>query len=156
MSIKKKTTSKKIQGAKKNSCDCHVVAVIKECLEIMKMLERVVLSEEMVRKKAAKKLMTKEEKISYVTKWEKKNRLMLLLKEVFGHLGEETKGLLIPSNFSVDFFCSIKCTESSPHLQTVFQADACHMNFGIHIVLMLWYYCKWQYISSCIWNSFWE
>ena len=42
------------------------------------MLERVVLSEEMERKKAAKKLMTKEEKISYVMKWKKKNRLMLI------------------------------------------------------------------------------
>ena len=121
MSIKKKTTSKKIRGAKKNSCDRHVVAVIKECLEIMKMLERVVLSEEMVRKKAAKKLMTKAEKISYVMKWEKKNRLMLLLKEVFGHLGEETKGLLIPSNFSVDFFCSIKSQKAVPIFRRYFK-----------------------------------
>ncbi len=40
----------------------YVVVVIKERLEVMKMLERVVLSEEMERKKAAKKLMTKEEK----------------------------------------------------------------------------------------------
>ncbi len=36
----------------------HIVVVIKEPLEVMKMLERVVLSEEMTRKKAAKKLMT--------------------------------------------------------------------------------------------------
>ena len=56
----------------------HAVVVIKEHSEVMKMLERVVLSEEMERKKAAKKLMTKEEKISYVTKWKKKNRLMLI------------------------------------------------------------------------------
>ena len=56
----------------------HIVVVIKERLEVMKMLEHVVLSEEMERKKAAKKLMTKEEKISYVMKWKKKNRLMLI------------------------------------------------------------------------------
>ena len=42
------------------------------------MLDRVVLSEEMTRKKAAKKLMTRAEKISYVMKWKAKNRLMLI------------------------------------------------------------------------------
>ena len=54
----------------------HAVVVIKEHSEVMKMLERVMLSEEMEQKKAAKKLMTKEEKISYVMKWKKKIRLV--------------------------------------------------------------------------------
>ena len=56
----------------------HVLAVIKERSEVMKMLERVVLSEEMTRTKAAKKLMTKAEKISYVKNWKAKNRKMLI------------------------------------------------------------------------------
>ena len=56
----------------------HIVVVLKERSEVMKMLERVVLSEEMTRKKAAKKLMTRAEKISYVMKWKAKNRLMLI------------------------------------------------------------------------------
>ena len=38
----------------------HIVVVIKERSEVMKMLELVVLSEEMVRKKKAKQLMTRD------------------------------------------------------------------------------------------------
>ena len=54
----------------------HIVVVIKERLVLMKMLERVVLSKEMTRNKGAKKLMA--EKISYVTKWKAKNRVVLI------------------------------------------------------------------------------
>ena len=61
----------------------HVLAVIKERSEVMKMLERVVLSEEMMRKKAAKKLMTKAEKISYVTDWKAKNKKKLIEGDVW-------------------------------------------------------------------------
>jgi len=81
----------------------HAVVVIKERSEVMKMLKRVMLSEEMERKKAAKKLVTKEEKISYVTKWKKKNRLMLIEGGVWPPRGGD-QAFFIPSNFSVGFF----------------------------------------------------
>ena len=57
----------------------EVVAVVKSCAEVMKMLELVVLSEQMTKNKAAGKLMSKVEKIAYVTKWKKKNKLMLVV-----------------------------------------------------------------------------
>jgi hypothetical protein len=112
----------------------------------MKMLERVVLSEEMERKKAAKKLMTKEEKISYVTKWKKKNRLMLIEGGVWPPRGGD-QAVVNPLKFLSGYiFCIIKCTENGPPSSDGISS----------VILMLWYYCKWQYISSCIWNSFWE
>ena len=51
------------------------------------MLDHVVLSEEMTRKKAAKKLMTRAEKISYMMKWKAKNRLMLIEGGVLPPIG---------------------------------------------------------------------
>ncbi len=96
--------------------------------------------------------MTKEEKISYVTKWKKKNRLMLIEGGVWPPRGGD-QAVLNPLKFLSGFiFATSNAQRMVPHLQTVFQADACHMNFGKYTL----YYCKWQYISSCIWNSFWE
>ena len=90
----------------------HVLAVIKERSEVMKMLERVVLSEEMTRKKAAKKLMTKAEKISYVTNWKAKNRKMLIEGGVWPPRGGD-QVVLNPLKFLSGFcFCSIECTEN--------------------------------------------
>jgi hypothetical protein len=85
------------------------VVVIKERLVVMKMLDRVVLSEEMTRNKAAKKLMTKAEKISYVTEWKAKNRKMLIEGGVWPPKDEV---LLNPLKFLSGFFCSIKCTNN--------------------------------------------
>ena len=56
----------------------EVVAVVKSHAEVMKMLDHVVLSEQMTKNKAAGKLMSKVEKVAYVTKWKKKNKLMLV------------------------------------------------------------------------------
>ncbi len=47
--------------------------VLKDRFEVMTMLERVVLSDEMRKQKAQGMLMKKHEKINYVTKWKKKN-----------------------------------------------------------------------------------
>ncbi len=54
------------------------MAVIKSYVEVMKMLEHVVLSKQMTKNKAAGKLMSKVEKVAYVTNWKKKNKLMLV------------------------------------------------------------------------------
>jgi len=104
--------------------------VLKGRLEVMKMLERVVLSDKIRKQNAKGNLMTKPEKIDYVTKWKKKNKKIL---------GEG--GLLEPKMGDFDFFTSSKfmsgifisisaAKQVVPHLERVFQADACHMNFG--------------------------
>jgi hypothetical protein len=96
----------------------------------MKMLEHVVLSEEMTRKKAAKKLLTKAEKIKYVTDWKAKNKKMLIEGGVWPPRGGD-QVVLNPLKFlSGIFFAPSNAQRTVPHLQTVFQADACHMNFG--------------------------
>ena len=43
-----------------------------------------------------------------------------------------------------------------PHLQTVFQADAAHLNFGKYSLFLLWNYSQLQHFSSCNWNYFWQ
>ena len=54
-----------------------VVMVLKDRLEVIKMLERVVVSDEMRRNKASGKLMSKQQKIDYVIRWMKKNKQIL-------------------------------------------------------------------------------
>jgi hypothetical protein len=61
------------------------MVVTKGCLEVIMMLERVVLSDEMRKKKATGKMMSRQEKIDYVTKWKIKNKHIL-----------EEGGLLMP------------------------------------------------------------
>ena len=109
-----------------------VVMVLKERLEVMKMLERVVLSDEMRKQKAQGKLMKKKEKIEYVMKWKKnkKNKKILddggLLEPKMGDFSPTT-----PIKFMSGIFISISAAQRVvPHLQRVFQADACHMNLG--------------------------
>jgi hypothetical protein len=98
----------------------------------MKMLERVVLSDEMRKQKAQGELMKKKEKIEYVMKWKKnkKNKKILddggLLEPKMGDFSPTT-----PIKFMSGIFISISAAQRVvPHLQRVFQADACHMNFG--------------------------
>ena len=58
--------------------------------------------------------MTKEEKISYVTKWKKKNRLMLIEGGVWPPRGGD-QAVVNPLKFLSEFiFCNIKCTENGP------------------------------------------
>ncbi len=54
-----------------------VMVVTKGCSEVLMMLERVVLSDEMKKNKATGKLMTRQEKIDYVKKWKIKNKHIL-------------------------------------------------------------------------------
>jgi len=106
----------------------HIVVVVKERLELMKMLERVVLYEEMARKKIAKQLMTRDDKIRYVMEWKKKNRLVLIEGGVWPPKEGDD---VVPLKFlSGILFATSNAQRTVPHLQTVFQADACHMNFG--------------------------
>ncbi len=74
--------------------------------------------------------MTKEEKISYVMKWKKKNRLVLIEGGVWLPRGGD-QAIVNPLKFLRGIcFATSNAQRTVPHLQTVFQADACHMNFG--------------------------
>lgn len=87
------------------------------------MLERVIITDEMRKNKSIGKLMSREEKIEFITNWKDKNEL--LLQE--SGLRNVTSNLMFVSGI----FFSIKgARDVVPHLQKVFQADACHMNFG--------------------------
>jgi hypothetical protein len=108
-----------------------VMVVTKGCLEVLMMLEPVVLSDKMRKNKATGKLMTRQEKIDYVTKWKIKNKH--ILKE--GGLLTPKRGDAALHTSPLKFLCGIFFSTSAaqevvPHLQRVFQADACHMNFG--------------------------
>ncbi len=54
-----------------------VMVITKGCSEVLTMLERVVLSDKIRKNKATGKLMTRQEKIDYVTKWKIKNKHIL-------------------------------------------------------------------------------
>jgi hypothetical protein len=81
-----------------------VMVVTKGCSEVLTILERVVLSEKMRKNKATGKLMTRQEKIEYVTKWKSKNKH--ILKE---------GGLLVPKRGDAALLTTllIFCVESS-------------------------------------------
>ncbi len=51
-----------------------VLLVLKDCIKVMNRLERVIVSDEMRKNKAIGKLMTKQQKIGYVTKWKSTNK----------------------------------------------------------------------------------
>ena len=101
--------------------DVHLV--VKDHIEVMKMLERVIVTDEMRKNNYIGKLMSREEKIDFISNWKAKNEVLLL-----------ESGLLNVSStlsFVSGIFFSIKgARDVVPHLQRVFQADACHMNFG--------------------------
>jgi len=107
-----------------------VIMAFWDWLAVMKMLEHVVLSDEMRKKKAQGKFTKKKEKIEYVTKWKKNNKKILdeggLLEPQMGDFSFTT-----PIKSMSGIFISISAAQRVvPHLQRVFQADACHMNFG--------------------------
>ncbi len=90
------------------------------------MLEHMVLSDHMRKNKAEGKLMLKAEKIEFVSAWKLEN------KEVLedGGLGEPKLGAVPLKFFSGILFSTLGAQKVIPFLQQVFQADACHMNFG--------------------------
>ena len=70
--------------------------------------------------------MTKAEKIEFVSNWKLEN------KEVLedGGLGEPKLGAVPLKFFSGILFSTSGAQKAVPFLQWVFQADACHVNFG--------------------------
>jgi hypothetical protein len=107
------------------------MVVTKGCLEVLTIFKHVVLSDKMRKNKATGKLMSRQEKIDYVTKWKIKNKHILeeggLLTPKRGDAALLTTLLIFLCGM---FFSTSAAQEVVPHLQRVFQADACHMNFG--------------------------
>ena len=111
--------------AKMKECGHDVEVVIKDWYEIMRMLERVILSDLLHKNKAERKSMKKAEKIAFVEKWKVDNQEAL---SDGGFIGPEEG---VPLKFlSGIFFSTSGAHVTVPFLQRVFQADACHMSFG--------------------------
>jgi hypothetical protein len=111
---------------KMKECGIDVKVLMKDWKKVLRMLERVVLSDLIRKNKAEGKLMTKAENIDFVTKWTWDNKEVL-----------EDSGLREPQlgDVPLNFFSGILFSTSAAHrvvpfLQQVFQADACHMSFG--------------------------
>jgi hypothetical protein len=111
---------------KMKECGVDVKVQMKDRQQFMRMLERVVLSDHMGKNKAEGKLMTKAEKIEFVSNWKLEN--MEVLED--GGLGEPQLGAVPLKFFSGILFSTSGARKAVPFLQQVFQADACHMNFG--------------------------
>jgi hypothetical protein len=101
----------------------NVHLVLKNNIKVLKMLEQVIVTDEMRKNKSIRRLMSREEKIEFIRNWKDKNEL--LLQE--SHLLNVTSNLMFVSGI---FFSVKGARDVVPHLQRVFQADACHMNFG--------------------------
>ncbi len=89
-------------------------------------VERVVLSDLICKHKAEGKLITKDEKIEFVTNWKVENKEAL----EDGGLGEPKLGDVPLKFFTGILFSTLGASKAMPFLQQVFQADACHMSFG--------------------------
>jgi hypothetical protein len=106
---------------KMKECGVDVKGLMKDRQQVLWMLERVVLSNHMRKNKAEGKLMTKAEKIEFVSNWELEN------KEVLedGGLSEPKLGAVPQKKFSGVLFSTLGAQKAIPFLQQVFQADAC-------------------------------
>ncbi len=111
---------------KKKEVGVDVKVIMKDWQEVLQMLERVVLSDQIRKNKAEDKLMLKGEKKEFITKWKLTNKDVL--EE--GGLGEPKLGAVPLKIFSGILFSTLGACKAVPFLQQVFQADACHMNFG--------------------------
>ncbi len=111
---------------KMKKCGVDVKILMKDWQQVLWMLECVVLSDHMHKNKAECKLMAKAEEIEFVSNWKLEN------KEVLedGGLGEPELRAVPLKFFSGILFSTSGAPKAVPFLQQVFQANACHMNFG--------------------------
>ena len=117
----------------------HAVLLVKQnSTEVSKMLEKMVLQEEINKRKAASEMMTKQEKIMYLKEWKAANIQML----IDGGIHRETQAMIHahnpPSFVSGLFFSTSAAKKAVPHLQQVFQCDAAHVNFGKYMIYSIY------------------
>jgi hypothetical protein len=113
--------------AEMRSRDHDVLVVEHNACEVYKMLEALILSEEVnKRKTSGGDKMRKADKISFMKNWKVKNIQML----IDSGLDKVIQGPNVPKFVSGVFFSTSGARTTVPHLQQVYQADAAHMSFG--------------------------
>jgi hypothetical protein len=90
--------------------------------ETIKNVERLVVSEELLRLKALNETMSVEERRTFVLNWKKENKQLLV-----SQLGSKKDNLKFVHGV---FFAPSFSTKTVPQLQRLYMADACHLNFG--------------------------
>jgi hypothetical protein len=88
----------------------------------IKNVERLVVAEELLRLKAMNQTMGADKQRAFAKKWIKEHEDLLVLQ-----LGSRNQCLQFVHGI---FFTPSFATATVPHLQRVFIADACHLNFG--------------------------
>ncbi len=106
--------------------------------EVQRMLDCVIISEQIKKMKAKGKTMSREEKINFVKDWKEENTKMLAQ----GGLGPLSFDEVKPKFVTGVFFSTMPARTIVPLLQTAYQADAAHMNFGKYTLFLC--YGTWQ------------
>jgi hypothetical protein len=100
----------------------HVSIKLTKRKETLKNVKRLVVAEELMRLKMMNQTMGAAERKDFANKWIKDNEDLLV-----SQLGAMNQG----SDFVHGIFFAPSFTKATvPHLQPVFMADACHLNFG--------------------------
>ena len=118
---------------------------VKAPKDVWKRLLDVVLQEKMQNLKKDEKMMVKAKKIKYIQAWESANQEMLDEVGLNKNCGVDSEN---GDKFVIRIFLSIAPAKNTvPLLQTVYQVDAAHMNFGKYTL-----YSCYGITSNC--NSF--
>jgi hypothetical protein len=117
--------------------DVDVKVLMKDRQQAQRMLERVVLSDHMSKNKAEGKLMSKAEKIEFVSNWKFEN------KEVLedGGLGEPELRAVPLKFFSEILFSTLGAWKAIPFLQQIPRRCMSHELWKVYFVFLLRYHC---------------
>ena len=115
--------------------------------EVITKLEEIVLTEHLRKAKRDGEKMKRDQKIQFVNDWKVKHNDMIVEGGLLNELHKFVSGI---------FMCTSAATQTAPLLQTVYQADAAHMNFDTYLIILLWHHGELQCISCCLWDSVWK
>ena len=102
----------------------HVKVTMTNRKETIAAVKRLVVAEELQRLKATKQSMSVNDRKTFAADWLRSNEDLMV-----SQLGSKTECLQFVHGI---FFAPSFATATVPHLQRVFMADACHLNFGKH------------------------
>ena len=100
----------------------HVTVKMTNRKETIKSVQRLVVAEELLRLKATKQSMSVNDQKTFAADWLHEHEDLMV-----SQLGSKTEGLQFVHGV---FFTPSFALDTVPHLQRVFMADACHLNFG--------------------------
>jgi hypothetical protein len=106
--------------------------------EVIQKLEEIVLSEQVKKANKGGKKMKRGEKIKFVKEWKEKNFEMLLEEGLM-------EGTTLHKFVGGIFLATSTAKQNVPMLQTVYQSDAAHMNFGKYSL----YSCYGIHTANC-------